>query len=175
MGRCFNYHDFSLVSVSETSCRNLHTKINPNPISYDKKNLSRDIKFFSWRYLLSLTLGLIACKYCTVHVSIILHFLDRFTQIYQLKHTVKSHWISLNNCIKSKSWKYYLTYQVNIQKMKSWMTLIYTVRRCKVRKDNDFYNNVVYCMNSLFMKHFLVLNWLFSWQYVFISTYLIST
>ena len=91
-------------------------------------------------------------------------------------NTVKSHWISLNNCIISNheniSW-----HQVNIHKVKQWMTLI-TVRCCQIRQDSDFYNNVVYCiksMNSCFMKHFLVLNWLFPWQCVFINTYLIST
>ena len=57
-------------------------------------------------------------------------FLDRFNPIYPLKHAVKSHWISLNNCIISKSWKHFLTYQVNIHKMKQRITLI-TVRSVK--------------------------------------------
>ena len=37
------------------------------------------------------------CKDTFLQVSIMLHFLDKFNPIYPLKHTVKSHWISLNN------------------------------------------------------------------------------
>ena len=38
VGRCFNYHDFSLISVSETSCKNLHTKNQPKLPSHKKKS-----------------------------------------------------------------------------------------------------------------------------------------
>ena len=49
------------------------------------------------------------------YVSIMLHFLDRLNPIYLLRHTVKSHLISLNSCIIAKSKKHFLNYHVNIQ------------------------------------------------------------
>ena len=52
-----------------------------------------------------------------------LYFLGSLNLIYQSKHTVKSHWISHNNCIISKSWKHFLTYQVNIHKVKQMITV----------------------------------------------------
>ena len=97
---------FFIISVSETS------------YMYKKStftNMSRDIISYSWRIL--------TC----IQVSIMLHFLNRLNPINPLKHTVKSYWISLNNWIISKSWKYFLTNQVNIHKVKQWTTLI-TVR-----------------------------------------------
>ena len=73
-----------------------------------------------------------------------LHFLDRFNPIYPLKHTMKSHWISLN---------------YNIQIMK--IILVYLVLPQSETVDDTnysrmFYNNLVYCIKSVnsFIKNF---------------------
>ena len=52
VARCFNYHAwFFFISVSETSYKNLHTKMYPN--SHLIKNQSMDIIFIVERYLLA--------------------------------------------------------------------------------------------------------------------------
>ena len=95
---------FFFISVSETSYRkNLHTKKPPPHLNYNVKEHNFNT--------------------CSWNILTMLHFLYEFNPIYPLKkNTVKFYWISLNNCIISKSWKYFLTYHVNIDKVKQWMT-----------------------------------------------------
>ena len=127
------------------------TKINPNShlIIWPQKNLSRDIISYIWKIL--------TC----MKASILLHYLYRLNPIHPWKHTVKSHWISLNKCT---------IHENNSCLIRSTSTIMddtnITIECCKIREDSESHNIVVCCIksvNSLFMKSFWVSSYVMGW------------